>query len=610
MDTPYGFLRIIAKIIMNALGLGFAGEVVGEVLPDVARDLMTYFGGPPRGNFNPDATADSIPRLLTQPVHNQSQMEIRLAPPKFASQPSEGMVVKELEALAQSPPKAFRDMVKKIVKEEAGDQSEAIRRAVADYLMQVPSSVRKALKSAGDPTGTTAPPGFEINSAEKLATFLPARIPPLNAIRLTVIEGVHLGKAFTLTGHDTFLVGRSKRAHFRLPKKDRYFSRVHFMIEANPPQCKLTDMGSRNGTFVNNQPVEEVELKDGDQVKAGRTVFRVRVYRGPTEKPLAVPIAKKSANAENVPVATVQSSVSPRDLPPPPPLTVSLPTQFPLQIPGYEILKELGQGGMGVVYLARCKADGSLVALKTIKPVLAANRRQLDRFLREVRILEQLDHPNIVPFREVGEVEGTLFFAMDYVDGHDAARLLRDNNGSIPISRAVNLIAQMLQALEYAHAKGFVHRDIKPGNLLVKKEDKKEIAYLADFGLARVYESSPLSGLSLSGLTQRGEIGGTIAYMAPEQITNFRECKPQADQYSAAATLYHLLTGRLIYDLPRHAKQQLVMILNDPPIPLRERKPDFPEELATIIHRALSREPAERFKDVRELRRALRPFYV
>src|SRR5262249_39332353 len=144
-------------------------------------------------------------------------------------------------------------------------------------------------------------------------------------------------------------------------------------------------------------------------------------------------------------------------------------------------------------------------------------------------------HPNIVAFQEMGESEGRLYFAMDYVRGTDAAALLKEH-GPLPVARAVGLVRQMLRALDYAHAKQFVHRDIKPANLLVAGAGGQETARLADFGLARVYQAS-----QLSGLTMTGDIGGTVAFMAPEQITNYREAKPPVDQYAAAASLYNLL---------------------------------------------------------------------
>jgi serine/threonine-protein kinase len=257
---------------------------------------------------------------------------------------------------------------------------------------------------------------------------------------------------------------------------------------------------------------------------------------------------------------------------------------------------------MGVVSLAVRQADGGVVALKTIIPRMAGTDTQVQRFLREARILKQLDHPNIVAFRDMGESDGQLYFAMDFVRGIDAAVLLKEN-GRLPVGRAVRLVCQMLLALDYAHARRFVHRDLKPANLLVADEPGGEVARLADFGLARTYQAS-----QMSGLTMTGDVGGTVAFMAPEQITNYREAKPSVDQYAAAGTLYNLLTAKFPFDLPKNPQQRLLMILQDDPVPIRDRRPDLPAGLAEAVDRALAREPGDRFADVKTLRQALWPF--
>jgi len=406
---------------------------------------------------------------------------------------------------------------------------------------------------------------------------------------LDVTAGPHEGRAFTFDQHDNFIVGRSKQAHFQLASKDRYFSRIHFMVEVNPPQCRLTDLKSRNGTMVNGQKVTAVDLQHGDEIKAGRTVLRVSVHESEAATLPPQTVAEDGALFSG-PANQGRSGQS----------DGQAGSQATIQ--GYRIVKELGRGGMGVVYQAEREADGTVVAIKTVIPAVAGSRKQLDRFFREARILRDLDHPNIVAFLDMGDSNGLLFFVMEYVSGTDAGRLLKEQ-GPMPIPRAAGLVCQLLQALEYAHAKNYVHRDIKPANMMVAGAPGLEVLRLADFGLARVYLTS-----QLSGLTMMGEIGGTPAFMAPEQITQFREAKPAADQYAVGATLYNLLTGKHVFDFLGNPTDQMLMVLQDEPVPIQSRRTDIPKGLAEVIHRALAKEPGKRFAGAKEMRRVLLQF--
>ena len=165
-------------------------------------------------------------------------------------------------------------------------------------------------------------------------------------------------------------------------------------------------------------------------------------------------------------------------------------------------------------------------------------------------------------------------------------------------------MGQALEALAHAHERGFVHRDVKPSNLLVSPQsDGSEVVKLADFGLARAYEASPLSGLTLTGST-----GGTPPFMPPEQVTDMRSVKPAADQYAAAATLYRLLSGHHVYPPCTTGEALLTRILQTDPTPLTDHRPDLPAELISAIHRGLARDPTARYSDCRALAVALRPF--
>jgi len=433
-------------------------------------------------------------------------------------------------------------------------------------------------------------------------------------LEIEVIKGPHQGQRFVFREHDSFLVGRSLLAHFRLPKLDRYFSRLQFMIEVNPPYCRLLDLDSTNGTRVNGRRVESADLRHGDLIQGGNTVLRVSLMGDwrvcePTSSVLVLPGAAECERAE--PESTqLYQAVPPLAKAPNKARTVR-PSDAEAERPalpvieGYRVERELGRGGMGIVYLARCLRDQRAVAIKTIRPRAGAEPHEVQRFLREASILAELRHPHIVSFHELGHAGEILFFVMEYVRGVDMCQMVKDS-GPLPVARTVRLVCQALEAVQYAHGRGIVHRDIKPANLLVSSEDGREICRLADFGLARIYHAS-----SLSGLTMLGEVGGTIAFMPPEQITRYREARPPADQYAAAATLYFLLTGRFVFDfedLP--TRKRLAMILESEPIAMAQRKPDLPKPLGEIIHRALRKDPSERFPDISALRAALLPFAV
>jgi len=424
---------------------------------------------------------------------------------------------------------------------------------------------------------------------------------------LEVIAGPHRGRAFAFEGHDHFIVGRASCAHFRLPKKDPYFSRVHFMVEVNPPLCRLVDPGSRNGTRVNGRRVMSADLQDGDLVQGGDTVLKVALVREPdaagdialTGDPPAACHANLSRKLERTETRQPES-----------PALVGTPSAdrggrgaAKPAIQGFEIARLLGQGGMGSVWLAVRSRDGAQVALKTIKPPVYTSDREVQKFLREAGILRQLRHPHVVAFHEMGAARELLYFAMEYVPGTDASQLLA-HHGPLCVGRAVRLICQVLEALHYAHGLGFIHRDVKPANVLVSGEAGFEIGKLADFGLARVYHASPLSGLTILG-----DVGGTVPYMAPEQITDYRHTSPSSDLYATAATLYRLLTGHHLFDFHQIPDaQHLTKILLDPPVPIRERRLDIPDALALVIHHALEKDPAARFPDAASFRDALLPF--
>jgi serine/threonine-protein kinase len=470
-------------------------------------------------------------------------------------------------------------------------------------------------------------------------------------ISLKVQAGPYEGQRFEFEGHDNFVVGRSPRANLSLPDEGKHISRIHCMIEMNPPQCRLIDIGSTNGTLVNGQKIDKVDLKDGDLITVGKTVLLVNVTTH-VETPASPMVPRAAARAADLrpapetvhvaiaaPAGMHDTTIYDRpqagpcdrgwaefhcrvcDVPLPDftpcgtgdstaraiiPLCPACRQQIrshPQPIPGYRLIREIGRGGMGVVYQALRARDAALIAVKTITPTVAGSREDVDRFLREVRTLRDLNHPNIIKLHEIAELSGLFHLSMEYVAGRDLAQLQKDHRGPLPIGRAVSLVCQLCSALDYAHTRDFVHRDVKPANLVVTVVEGREVVKLADFGLSRIYQST-----SMSGLTLNGDLGGSPAFMAPEQFTELRNALPSVDQYSAGALLYTLLTERSPYDFPERLEQKIMKILLEDPVPIRERRPDLPDELTAVVDRALARKPQSRFATVKEMGRALAPF--
>jgi serine/threonine-protein kinase len=254
------------------------------------------------------------------------------------------------------------------------------------------------------------------------------------------------------------------------------------------------------------------------------------------------------------------------------------------QLGNYLIESVIGRGGMSVVYRAKHARLSTSVALKVLAPELSSDDNFRERFLREAQMAATIDHPNVVPIHDMGMREGSLYIVMRYVAGGDLKAMLA-TTGPLEAEEAVALLMPIALALDAAHAHDLVHRDVKPGNILVQRSPGGEIehVYLTDFGIAK--------SSSISGLTRAGGLIGTVEYMAPEQVGG-GEVSAQTDVYALAGVFYECITGRVPFE--RELAQGAL-----PPVgpvePITSVRPELPSALDGVIAKALSRDPADRY---------------
>ncbi|MEG4535144.1 protein kinase domain-containing protein [Microcoleus sp. D2_18a_D3] len=444
-------------------------------------------------------------------------------------------------------------------------------------------------------------------------------------VTLTITSGNLKGREFTFDTRTTCIIGRAKDCYPKIPddEKHRTISRYHCLLDINPPDIRVRDFGSKNGTFVNgkkigqrepNQTPEEAaqiqfpeyDLQGGDELTLSHTSFRVGVALDPEivktlqhQTPPVIP--SNQANLWEMLQAFLLKAVA---------------NESHIGVLGdYVLLKELGRGGFSLVYLARHKRTNEQVALKVMLPKVAANQRAVNWFLREVENMKVLKHPNVVGLKEFGYADKTFFFTMEYCDGGSVVDLMEKRGFStLPIGEAVAIILQVLDGLTYTHnaeipnvrladgsfakGRGLIHRDLKPGNIFLANVGGKQVAKIGDYGLAKAFDQA-----GLSGQTMTGNVVGTPYFMPRQQVVNYKYTQPDVDVWAAAACLYVMITG---YS-PRNLEDQdpFLAVLQNDAVPVRDRTSAIPQPLATVIDRALIDNPEIYYKSAAEFKQAL-----
>ena len=483
-----------------------------------------------------------------------------------------------------------------------------------------------------------------------------------------VVEGSAKGRRIVFDQYGVCVVGRNDGCAFQLPEEDEGASRYHFIIEANPPDVHLRDLGSMNGTHVNGvrhggrgeedaatdlqraPRHPEVVLHHGDKVKAGATVFEMRIESTTPCARCAKPVVLLGASAvarrerqlfceacepllgtarldlRNQPSVRCarcgteaagecggktgsylcRSCVETSEADPVLGLTALmrqtglLAGQKEGVVAGYKIVSKIGSGSNGTVYLARRLADGREVALKVMLAKVAVDEDGQKYFMREIKILSRLVHKNIVALLEAGSAGNGFYFAMEYCALGSVELLLKEKGGRLTVGEAAPLVVGILEGLSHAHGRNIVHRDINPGNILLARTGEGVVAKLADFGLSKNFARAGFSGFTLTGV-----VGGTLSYMPREQLLDFRMAKPCCDVWSVGASFYKMLTGATPLNFDTGV-DPLTVVTRYELVPVRRRGVTLPARIAAVIDTALAPEPSDRFPHAGQMLEALR----
>ncbi len=448
----------------------------------------------------------------------------------------------------------------------------------------------------------------------QLGADIPAALaaePDAVAEELVVTAGPAAGRRLAL--EDELVIGRAVSGEGRLAD-DPELSRRHARL-ARDAEGRLTieDLGSANGTFVNGERVSEPRtLEQGDSIRVGESTMELAEAGRPAPPPRAAapppPAAPRAAPPPRPPVRPPGTAAAPstgsavRPAPgaasgPPPAPRPAAPAQASVvgvQLPpgtvfaGCRVEEVIGHGDMGVVYRAEELALQRPVALKLIRPEHSEEERFRERFRRESRLAAAIDHPNVIPVLEAGDEDGVLFIEMRLVEGTDLRALIAAE-GPVAPRRAARIIRQVGAALDAAHARGLVHRDVKPANVLLARADH---VYLSDFGLAK-------NASDLGGLTRQGSIVARAEYVAPEQIIDDR-VDALTDVYALGCLLFESLTGEAPFASLTGGGAMMAHV-DAPPPSVLERRPDLPPELDAVVRRAMAKDPAERYPSAGDL---------
>lgn len=389
---------------------------------------------------------------------------------------------------------------------------------------------------------------------------------------LQVIAGPDLGRSFALEDGQTLVIGRGEHTATRL--KDLRVSRVHCELRVGDGLLRLVDLGGAGGILVNGRTVAERDLRPGDVIQVGETQLKF-VPAGPHEQDTCVP------DPQTPRVQATAAELQGR------------------KVAHFEVGPVLARGRTGTVYRARDVRDGRPVAFKVLDPRFAEGETQVRRFVRAMKTVVGLDHPNIVSLYGAGKAGTTCWMAMEYVEGESLAGVIRriGTAGMLDWRYALTVAVHIARALEAAHERRIIHRNVAPENILIRRSD--DAAKLGDLMLAKA-----LDGALARQVTRPGELVGDLAYMAPERTREDGTIDTRSDLYGLGATVYALLTGRPPFEAASPSEKVRLIRTAEPVKPKRYQL-GVPDLFQDAVLKLLAKRREDRFQTPGDLARDL-----
>ena len=387
---------------------------------------------------------------------------------------------------------------------------------------------------------------------------------------LRAIDGPDEGRTFEYQGYGPIVFGRAGTPDRREQRpSDPEMSREHVLLDVTRDNLWAEAINRDTGFELGGRSVLDAELRSGDTIRLGSTLFEV-------QRTLEI---KGDAGTEAD--LTLDDAIPQR------------------RLAEFTIGREIGRGGLGIVYEAVDKETGETLAIKQVRTDMPLDNRALQYFLREMAIVSELRHPNVVRTYSIGSDSGVLFFVMERVPGKDLDRRMRET-GPLTVFQAAELGIGMLRALAYTHGKGVVHRDIKPSNVMLCDTAQGLTVHVVDFGMAKRF-----GDVGATSITRTGEPRGTLLFASPECLRDAKRARPPADVYSVGATLYYALTGMPYFDRKLYGRNVYPAVLGARVVPLRERRDDVPAALAEVIESTIREDPRDRPASAADMLRQL-----